>query len=92
MRWHRQMDAGEVEIALNDPQQLAGGPARLVPVERNGRQLPRFANIHMQVVGAPVAGGAGGGGGFVAAGCSTAIKATAMARKEMAGGVAIATS
>ena len=39
MRWHRQMDAGEVEIALNDPQQLAGGPARLVPVERKETQV-----------------------------------------------------
>jgi hypothetical protein len=93
MRWHRQMDSGEVRTALKGPQQLAGGPARL-PVERKGSQLRRRYKVESQVVGVPVADGVGGGGGggLVAAGCSTAIKATAMARKETAGGAAIATS
>lgn len=75
------MDPGEARTDLNRVQQVADGPERLVLRERNGKQSKRVIRVYEQVVGTPVAGGAGG---LVAAGCRNAIKATAMATKEAA--------
>lgn len=87
MRWQRQIESGEARVALKVAQQLAGGPARGVPVERKGVQLKRLYKVDAQLTGGPVAGAAGGdGGGLVAAGCRTPSRATATASKETAEG------